>query len=101
RVIGRIEGGVGRLLYVVFHVGTFHFLYVVFHVGTFHFSGHCFGLISTQPKRARRGSSYGDAKPIIKVMVRLMEPKFLLISLLFSRAFSNLNLGIRSNQSAL
>jgi hypothetical protein len=47
-----------------------------------------FGLISAQRNRARRCTVYGDAKPIIKEMLRLVEPKFLLISRLFLATLS-------------
>jgi hypothetical protein len=45
-------------------------------------------MISAQRNRARRCTVYGDAKPIIKEMLRLVEPKFLLISRLFLATLS-------------
>jgi hypothetical protein len=70
-----------------FNIGTFHLPPVALRLGL-----QGFGLISAQRNRARRCTVYGDAKPIIKEMLRLVEPKFLLISRLLLATLSDAKL---------
>jgi hypothetical protein len=71
-----------------FNIGTFHLPPVALRLGPL----QGFGLISAQRNRARRCTVYGDAKPIIKEMLRLVEPKFLLISRLLLATLSDAKL---------